>query len=258
MSPPPGEQDFEHVQAHFTEINRAAGATLAVTATEEAPHAPDYLGMADIVVGVGRTAFEGMLFAKPTVIVGKVGFAGLVGCEDIEQLAFYNFSGRHRTRAPYAMSVTELTDTLRKLLEDRELYERVGEFGRTYVLENLDANAAAGRYEARYHTFSPSDYPTDEQLAKHLNLTPKRVIRGLMPKKLYPHLEAVLGSSLPTEVVFRGLAATMILLRGCSCLFKDCCTLATNRFQVDLFLRLIHDPIQPTLARRTNASWLER
>ena len=52
------------------------------------------------------------------------------------------------------MSVTELTDTLRKLLEDRELYERVGEFGRTYVLENLDADAAAGRYEARYHTFS--------------------------------------------------------------------------------------------------------
>ena len=183
--PLPGEQDFEHVQAHFREINQAAGATLAVTATEEAPHAPDYLGMADIVVGVGRTAFEGMLFAKPTVIVGKAGFAGLVGYEDIEQLAFYNFSGRHRTRAPYAMSVAELTDTLRKLLENRELYERVGEFGRTYVLENLDANAAAGRYEARYHTFSPSDYPTDEQLAKHLNLTPKRVIRGLIPKKLY-------------------------------------------------------------------------
>ena len=180
-----GKQDFDHVQAHFTDINRAAGRTLAVTAQEEAPRAPDYLGMTDIVVGVGRSAFEGMLFAKPTVIVGKTGFAGLVGDEDIEQLAFYNFSGRHRALSPYDVSVAELTDTLRKLLEDRALYERVGALGRTYVLENLDADVAAKRYEALYQNFSPSDYPTDEQLAKHLTLTPKRVMRGLLPKKLY-------------------------------------------------------------------------
>ena len=187
--PPGDEANLEEVKAQFGAINRAALTTLAVSAQDEALRAPDYLDMADIVVGMGRTVFEGMLFKKPTVIVGKEGFAGLVGHDDTEKLAFYNFSGRHLKEAkPYEQSVTELTSTLRELLQDEALRARVGEFGRAYVLKNLDANIAAERYEALYSSFVPEHYPSDEQLATHLKLTPRRVARALIPGKVHHYL----------------------------------------------------------------------
>ena len=187
--PPGDEANLEEVKARFGAMNRAAGTTLAVSAQDEAPDAPDYLDMADIVVGMGRTVFEGMLFEKPTLIVGKAGFAGLVGRDDTEPLAFYNFSGRHLKEAkPYERSVSELKSTLRELLEDEALRARVGEFGRAYVLKNLDANIAAERYETLYESFVPENYPSDEQIAAHLKLTPKRVARALIPGKVHHYL----------------------------------------------------------------------
>lgn len=187
--PPADEENFRTVKAHFEAINRAAGTALAVTAQDEASHAPDFLGLADVVVGMGRTVFEGMLFKKPTVIVGNAGFAGLVGRDDTEQLAFYNFSGRHLKEAkPYERSVAELTGTLRELLDDEALRTRVGEFGRAYVLEHLDVDIAAERYEELYASFSPENYPADEQLAAYLKLTPRRVARALVPDKVHHYL----------------------------------------------------------------------
>lgn len=187
---PDNEDLLREVKAHFSDINRAAGVTLAVSAQDEAPHAPDYVDLADIVVGLGRTAFEGMIFEKPVIVLGAAGFAGLVGRDTTEQLAFYNFSGRHLEEdKPYEQSLTELTETLRELLSDQALRTRLGEFGRSYVLENLDANAAARRYEALYNAFSPTDYPSDEQLAQHLKITPKRLIRALVPKKMQGYLQ---------------------------------------------------------------------
>ncbi len=181
--PPENREDFEEVRARFSDINRAAGTTLAVSVQDEAPRAPDYLGLADIVMGLGRTAFEGMLFEKPVVLLGELGYAGLVGRDDTEQLAFYNFAGRHLEKAkPYGQSVTELTNALRELLEDEALRAQVGEFGKRYVLENLDANAAAARYEVLYTSFSPDNYPSDEQIAAFLKLTPRRIARALLPE----------------------------------------------------------------------------
>lgn len=184
---PSGDEDlFREVKAHFSDINRAAGVTLAVSAQDEASHASDYIGLADVIVGLGRTAFEGMFFRKPVALVGTSGFAGLIGRNNTKQLAFYNFSGRHlKEDKSYEQSLTELTETLRELLSDEELRTRLGEFGRTYVLENLDANVAARRYEALYEAFSPTDYPSDEQLAEHLKITPRRFLKALLPKSLH-------------------------------------------------------------------------
>ena len=190
--PPENRSDFEEVQARFSALNRAAGTTVAVSAQDEAPQAPDYLGLADIVMGLGRTVFEGMLFEKPVVLVGELGFAGLVGRDDTEQLAFYNFAGRHLKGAkPYDQSVAELTGTLRELLKDEALRTQVGAFGKTYVLENLDANVAAARYEALYESFSPDDYPSDEQIAAFIRVTPRRVVRALLPEAVRRYYQKV-------------------------------------------------------------------
>ncbi len=51
---------------------------------------------ATIVLGVGRSAFEGMAYGKPTIVVGANGFAGVVCKENIEELSYYNFSGRNQ------------------------------------------------------------------------------------------------------------------------------------------------------------------
>ena len=190
--PPGGEPNHQEITARFEALNHAAGTTLAVTVQDEAAHAPDYVDMADAVIGMGRTVFEGMLFEKPTLIVSDTSFAGLIGRDDTDLLAFYNFSGRHlKEPKPYVQSVNELADTLREVFSDDVLARRVGEFGRAYALDNLDAAAAAARYEARYRTFSPDDYPSNAQIEMHIKLTPKRIVRGLMPKPVYRYFHRI-------------------------------------------------------------------
>ncbi len=157
------------VQARINEINNACGATVAVSAQDEASDGSAYVDMADVVFGTGRSAFEAMVRGKPAIVVGDRGFAGVVKEDTVDDIAYYNFSGRNvRSSLDYDTSVAQTAEELKRLFLDDDYRKRVGEFGRSYVLERLDADSAAPEYEKVYAGFRPEFYLTDEQIARHV------------------------------------------------------------------------------------------
>ncbi|WP_026840901.1 glycosyltransferase family 4 protein [Citrifermentans bremense] len=105
------------------------------------------LKRAKVVIGSGRSAFEGMCYGVPTMIVGEYGYAGDVCAADIEGIAYYNFSGRNLSAERPAERIGE---RLVELLSDPGQCREVGEFGRQYLLDNLDVVQGCRRYSALY------------------------------------------------------------------------------------------------------------
>ena len=102
---------------------------------------------ADIVLGVGRSAFEAMAHSIPTIIVGNNGMAGSVSSENIDDLAYYNFSGRNQ-KTPN--SAAALAIEIVKLQKDKEYYRKIGEVGRRFVEQEIDIEQGVERIEQVY------------------------------------------------------------------------------------------------------------
>jgi len=102
---------------------------------------------ASIVIGVGRSAFEGMIFKKPTIIVGANGYSGLVTEETIPDLGYYNFSGRNQKQL---VQPGKLTDVVKQLLADPELCEVSGRVGKDFILQEIDVAKGISRIEKMY------------------------------------------------------------------------------------------------------------
>lgn len=131
------------VEAVVAKVNEEAGREVARLVGYVGDVA-SFLLHADIVIGVGRCAFEAMAFAKPTLIVGSSGYAGTVCPEEADDLAHFNFAGRN---VRGAIPPTVLADRLRALLDDDALRGRVGRFARSYVVEQFDAALGARQFE---------------------------------------------------------------------------------------------------------------
>jgi glycosyltransferase involved in cell wall biosynthesis len=56
----------------------------------------NYFKKADIVIGSGRTAVEGMSYSKPVIIAGLRGLGGLITVENYERFRNMMFSGRYK------------------------------------------------------------------------------------------------------------------------------------------------------------------
>lgn len=128
------------------ELNRGAGIPRVVL-TGPVKRAFRLLRRATVVIGSGRSAFEGMCYGIPTMIVGARGYAGDVSESDIDAVAYYNFSGRNLDRD---RPVQALTDRLVSLLNSPAERRVIGEFGRRYLLDNLDVVKGCERYAAIY------------------------------------------------------------------------------------------------------------
>lgn len=146
---------FEEIQERSVRINRKWDRQV-VTLTGPVVDAYKLLKKATVVLGVGRSAFEGMAFAKPTIVVGANGFAGLVSERTVEDVAYYNFSGRNQNKL---LSPNVLAHELKGLLEDSEKQKSIGMFGQVFVLEEIDVKKGLLRIEDVYehcmvpHTF---------------------------------------------------------------------------------------------------------
>jgi len=119
----------------------------AIIFTGIVPEAYRLLRHSYIVFGQGRSAFEGMAFGKPTIVVGETGFAGSVSPSLIDEIAFYNFSGRNKKQfAPNDEFVRELV----RLIEDKEYYKFLSRYGKDWVYENIDIAKGIGKIEDVY------------------------------------------------------------------------------------------------------------
>jgi len=99
----------------------------------------EFYACADIVAGVGRSIFDGMMRGMPALVVGGSGFAGLAAPETVRELAYYNFSGRN---ASEGAGVEELVAAISRLASPEER-QRLGSFARKYAEGNLAAPAGA-------------------------------------------------------------------------------------------------------------------
>ena len=94
----------------------------------------------DLVLGLGRSALESMSCGIPTVIVGPRGFAGIVCEEQIDNLAYYNFSGRN---VKNKTDEKHIVKSIIQILKGSEKNRDLGTFSRRYVLENYDIKKGA-------------------------------------------------------------------------------------------------------------------
>jgi len=132
---------FEKAKRRANEINQRFGNN-RVLMTGPIINAFKLLQRADVVLGVGRSAFEGMAYAKPTLIVGENGYAGLVSPGEVESIAYFNFSGRNQSEVS---SAENLAIAMERLLSDEALRATCGEFGRNYVSKEIDVAQGANR-----------------------------------------------------------------------------------------------------------------
>jgi glycosyltransferase involved in cell wall biosynthesis len=108
---------------------------------------PEFLSWSDIVLGIGRSAIEGMATGKPTCIVGENGLAGVVRRDTVKKLQYHNFAGRNidTWREP-----SVLADAIEEIMSDRAKYESLAAFSREYVNENYGYRDGAERLEKLY------------------------------------------------------------------------------------------------------------
>ena len=115
-----------------------------------------FLKKADIVMGVGRVCFEGMVFMKPTLIMGEGGFAGLISPttseDDLEKIAYYNFSGRNVINCDPENRLRELSLVLDHLLTDKEMSVQCGKFGRKILDNYYHVRNASRTYSRLYQS----------------------------------------------------------------------------------------------------------
>ncbi|MBN1567576.1 MAG: glycosyltransferase family 4 protein [Acidobacteria bacterium] len=137
---------YETARSMGEAINKSIGRQ-ALRFTGPIIQAHRILPAAFAVIGTGRGAFEGMAYRKPTLIVGERGYAGTVGEDNIEDISYFNFSGRNNS-APASPSL--ITDEISRLLTDPEYYKRTQTFGRHFLEQKIDIRAGIGRIESVY------------------------------------------------------------------------------------------------------------
>ena len=151
-----GGRCFETLNVEAQRTNAKAGREI-VRLTGSIPEADRFARYAAVVLGVGRAAFEGMRYAKPTVIVGESGFAGEVAPEHIEALSYYNFSGRN-ARTP--STPASLAEVIMGILGDEARASLLGRYGRGYLESSLDVDVGAQHIEDFYHQTLRTFYPS--------------------------------------------------------------------------------------------------
>lgn len=163
-------EEFNNISQFFREINMRAGINLAITAQDEASRGSDYTGMADFSIGIGRSAYEPMALGIPTFVCGESGYVGIISEQNVDDIAYYNFSGRNnKTSVSLESGSRMLGNDIKRLLSDEEYKKQVTEFSMRYIKENLDVGIAVREYTSIYSELisKGQKYPDDDELKAH-------------------------------------------------------------------------------------------
>lgn len=103
---------------------------------------------ADIVVGNGRGILEPMACGKAVVNLGENGEGALVSSENIENIAYYNYSGRHFRYQKN--SDNDLASFLNSLITDTSKMAEAGRFSLEYIKNYMSSQTGAARIAEVY------------------------------------------------------------------------------------------------------------
>ncbi len=169
---------------------RCAEVPFAVSDETVAMDAQSYLGMADAIFGMGRTAFEALAVGCPLFLVNKDGYSGLVQKDNIDSFAEFNFSGRNAASLPQA----QLVDDLERVLFEPGVREDLAALGTDYADRFLDVRHSLAAYEALYG--GPARVPAASNIRAAMPYAvAKRGLRAMMSKSFRAQLSARLRAS---------------------------------------------------------------
>ena len=142
--------------------NALSGTTIAASVQDEATNAAQWLPLASVVLGAGRSAIEAMFAGIPVIVLGDAGFSGLVTKESVAEQAAYNFAGRD-VSVPLAPedSVARLVDALRTIWQHPDTLRELSKFTQQWASENMDVHTGVPKYEHLWEHLSP---PSTRQL----------------------------------------------------------------------------------------------
>ena len=147
---------IDYVKQLAKNINERLGkSVIVITGFVKNNEMPRIVMYADIIVGVGRVALEGMACGKPVVIAGtSVGpyggnYGGIVTELTVDELSTHNFSGRnsHDTTSP-----EKIANDCIQLLNDERYRSILGRFGREYVERQHDMKEVIQKVDETYHS----------------------------------------------------------------------------------------------------------
>lgn len=135
-----------------TEINKETGRRILISTEYGSASPAKFFQLADIGVGMGRSAFESMALGKPTLILSNEGFGGVVSPQSIDKIASYNFTARHpETSTPAHSSIArDLCSAINALHQDRTTLKEVSIFAQNYYNTKLNVETAVDTYEQLY------------------------------------------------------------------------------------------------------------
>jgi phosphatidyl-myo-inositol alpha-mannosyltransferase len=160
---------------------RAGGRVIALAGQLVDPR-PGYAA-ADVVLGMGGSAIRGLAFGKPLVVQGERGFWELLTPESAPQFVHQGWYGLGGAEEGRLAGASRLVRILRRLLNDPVAQARLGQFGRSLVVEKFSLEQAAAAQERVYSAAMAAGRPAAKDLAADATRTGIGVFRHKVARK---------------------------------------------------------------------------
>ena len=146
-----GGDDLDRIERLSDMANEAAGARFVFT-TGARTDINKFIAAGDLFVGVSRAALEAMSASKPAIIAGNEGYIGIFGEDKLDVAIGTNFCCRGC--AP-STSDALFADLCSLLESSPEKLVSMGEYNRSFVMENHSVGRMAGDYLDVYKKLTP-------------------------------------------------------------------------------------------------------
>src|ERR1022692_251400 len=137
------------VAAAAAAANARAGGTVVTLAGLLDDPRPAYAA-ADVMLGMGGSAVRALAFGKPLVVQGEHGFCELLTPASAPLFYRQGWYGIGRQDAGRAASAARLVPILRELLGDPAMCARLGQYGRSLVVDRYSLDQAAATQVEAY------------------------------------------------------------------------------------------------------------
>lgn len=110
-----------------------------------------YINYSDIYIGNGRGLMEAMACAKPCIVFGEKEQYEFVEKENVDEISYYNFSGRH-FRNNNSKKLEDYLQKIDQIMHDRNKLEELAKFSYSYATNYFSSEIGAKKLEKMYFT----------------------------------------------------------------------------------------------------------
>lgn len=139
------------IRSVVDEANASWSDPLASSVTDDVETGTRYAAAADVCIGSGRSAMEGIVLGRPTLVAWGSRYLGMVDADNLDAIAATNFQGRNSERV---LSDDDVVDRMQHAvlsrLSDADAAARIHETCAQVVRARYSVDSAAEAYEQLY------------------------------------------------------------------------------------------------------------